>query len=441
VNPLDRIEAAQLRSLERIRQDGPDRALLVQLIEASCLLELAKLDATRLDPSTYLQLAVDIVAQMYPVGGCAATVADGTRTLEVHSGRITGEGERSPLVVQGNTIGVLVTGAVTGDLGSPVHFFDRAADQIARGIATALDAERLRRDAAIATAARIASELTPDDVVDGLEELALALASFPSVMAAELVIDHAAIGPPLHLRAGYWDDDGRAHSIGSFALDLATTGRLAVRLRSNDEQLPDDDAVGEVLAGLAGSLDRLLQTQRLVEDAETDALSGLGNRRRLERSLVHALSRAERYGERVALMLIDLDRFKAVNDILGHETGDEVIVQCANAMRERVRAYDEAIRLGGDEFVVVAPVPDVLDALELADSLRVEIGQRCAAVLPPDWGLSATIGVALYPDSGPDQETLLRAADEALYRAKGDGRDAVAIAELSSTATDQLPDE
>jgi hypothetical protein len=64
VNPLDRIEAAQARSRERLRQGGPDRALLVQLIEASCLLELTKLDATRLDPSTYLQLAVDVVAQM-----------------------------------------------------------------------------------------------------------------------------------------------------------------------------------------------------------------------------------------------------------------------------------------------------------------------------------------------------------------------------------------
>ncbi|HEX5097136.1 MAG TPA: GGDEF domain-containing protein [Acidimicrobiia bacterium] len=432
MNPLDRIEAAQARSLERLRQDGPDRSLLVQLVEASCLLELAKLDATRLDPSTYLQLAVDVVAQMYPVVGCAATVLDGARTLEVHAGKMTDDVLRVPLVVREKTIGVLVTGRLTSDLGSPADFLTRAADQIARGISIAFDAERLRRDAATATAARIASELSPEDVVDGLEELALALASFPSVIAAELVLDHAAIGPPLHLRAGYWDDDGRAHSIGSSAIDLGPTGRLAVRLRSNDEQSPDEGGVDAVLAGLAGSLERLLHTQRLVEDAETDMLSGLGNRRRLERALAHALSRAERYGEHVAVMLIDLDRFKAVNDILGHETGDAVIVACACAMRERVRAYDETIRLGGDEFVVVAPVPDVLDALELADAVRLEIAQRCGAVLPPDWALSATIGVALYPDAGTNQETLLRAADEALYRAKGDGRDTVAVAQLTS---------
>ena len=71
-------------------------------------------------------------------------------------------------------------------------------------------------------------------------------------------------------------------------------------------------------------------------------------------------------------------------------------------MRERTRAYDEVIRLGGDEFVVVAPVPDVLDALRLADDVREEIALRCDALLPADWGLTATIGVAMYPDAGTD---------------------------------------
>lgn len=427
---LDRIEAAQVRSLERLRKDSPNRGLLVELLEASCLLELAKLDATRLDPASYLQLAVDVLAQMYPVSGCAARVASGgTRALDVHSGEHPDGGMQYPLVVGELTIGVLVTGAVTPDMGSPDEFFERAADQVARGVATALDAERLRREAATATAARIASELSADDVVDRLEELALALASYPSIIASELIVDHAALGPPLHLKAGYWEDDGRAHSVDSVTLDSAQRGRLIARLRSADQELPDEPALRDVLEGLAGSLDRLLHTQRLREDAETDMLSGLGNRRRLERALAHALGRAERYGEQVAVLLIDLDRFKAVNDMLGHDVGDAVIQQCAAAIRERTRVYDDTIRLGGDEFVVVAPVPDVLDALQLADGLREEIGARGAAVLPEDWGLSATIGVALFPDSGGTAETLLRAADEALYRAKGDGRDAVAVAE------------
>jgi diguanylate cyclase (GGDEF)-like protein len=434
-HPLDRIEAAQGRSLERLQADTPDRALLVQLLEASCLLELAKLDATRLDAATYLQLAVDVLAQMYPVNGVSATISYGSsRGFDVVSGRRPHGGTRYPLVARQQTIGTLVVGTVSADLGSPDHFFVRAASQLALGVMTAIDSERLRRDAASATAARVASKLTQEEIVDGLEELALAVASFPSVIAAELVIDHAAIGPPLHLRAGYWDDDEEPHSIGSFVLDLPA-GQLVARLRSTGEELHDDGAVRDVLQGLAASLDRLEQTQRLVEDAETDLLSGLGNRRRMERSIAHALGRAHRYGERVAIMLIDLDKFKAVNDILGHDVGDEVIVQCASALQERLRAYDDAIRLGGDEFVVVAPVADLLDARGLAEDLRETIGERCASVLPPDWGLSATLGVALFPDSGQTQEELLRAADEALYRAKGAGRDAVAMAETDVNLT------
>jgi diguanylate cyclase (GGDEF)-like protein len=106
-----------------------------------------------------------------------------------------------------------------------------------------------------------------------------------------------------------------------------------------------------------------------------------------------------------------------------------VIVACAQALRERTRSYDELVRLGGDEFVVVAPVPDVLDARRLAEEIREHIAQRCNALLPPDWGLTAAIGVAVFPDAALDPESLLRAADIALYRAKDSGRDGVVVSE------------
>jgi diguanylate cyclase (GGDEF)-like protein len=108
-------------------------------------------------------------------------------------------------------------------------------------------------------------------------------------------------------------------------------------------------------------------------------------------------------------------------------------------LRVRTRAYDEVIRLGGDEFVVVAPVPDVLDALRLADDVREEIAAQCGALLPAEWGLTATVGVALYPDSGRDAENLLRAADAALYRAKAAGRDTVMVAEPAVAAGPHIP--
>ena len=183
------------------------------------------------------------------------------------------------------------------DLGAPDQFFERAAAQVAQGLASAMHSEQLRREAATANAAAVASELADNEMVDGLEELTLSLASFPSVIAAELAIDHAVVGPPLRLRSGYWDSDGQPHSIDSITLDLGDAGRLTARLRSSDTTTPDEGSVHAVLQHLAGSLERISQTHALREQAETDALTGVGNRRRLQRALDQALGRAERYSE------------------------------------------------------------------------------------------------------------------------------------------------
>ncbi|HUI49533.1 MAG TPA: GGDEF domain-containing protein [Acidimicrobiia bacterium] len=429
-----RLEALQARSLERLQSAGADRALLVELLESACLLELAKVETTRVDPVSFLQQAADVIVQLYPVRGVALTVSTaGTAPIDVHSGEPPAGDRRFPLVADRVTLGVLVAGEQKTDLGPADDFFCRVAAQVAQGFASVAHAELLRREAATATASRLASQLPDENIVDGLEELALALASFPSVIAAELVVDHAAVGPPLRLRSGYWDGDGRPHSVDSVTLDLGAVGRLTARIRSADESAPDELAVQGVMEYLASSLERIATTRALREQAETEPLTGLGNRRRLQRALEQHLSRAERYCERVALLLLDLDRFKAVNDELGHEMGDAVIVACADALRERTRGYDDLVRLGGDEFVVVAPVPDILDARTLADDMREHIAQRCNALLPPGWGLTATIGVAVYPDAALDPESLLRAADIALYRAKDSTHEGVVVAEPAVT--------
>jgi diguanylate cyclase (GGDEF)-like protein len=424
-----------------LQDAGADRALLVELMESACLLELAKIDTARVDPTSYLQHAIDVVAQMYPVHGVAASVVvPGFDSIEVHAGSLAAVEHRYPLVGDGVVLGELVAGGLKAELAAPDDFFEQVAAQIARGFASVTHSEQLRREAATATASRVASQLPDDRIVEGLEELALALASFPAVVAAELVIDHIAVGPPLQLRSGFWGHDGHPHSIDSVTLDLGAAGRLTARIRSVDESTPDELAVQGVMEYLASSLDRIATTHALREQAETEPLTGLGNRRRLQRSLDQQLSRAQRYGERVALLLLDLDRFKAVNDELGHETGDAVIVACADALRERTRGYDELVRLGGDEFVVVAPVPDVLHARHLAEDMREHIALRCNALLPADWGLTAAIGVAVFPDAALDPESLLRAADVALYRAKDSGTDGVvvaepAVADVASAAT------
>ena len=432
---FSRLDEIQARSLARLQEAGPDRGLVVELLEGACLLELAKIETTRVDPTSYLQHAVDVVAQMYPVHGVAISAAmPGFEPIELHAGEVrdgdgADGGTRYPLVGEGVTLGMIVAGEPKAELGSPDRFFEQVAHQIAQGFTSVTHSEMLRREAATATASRVASQLVDEQIVDGLEELALSLASFPGVIAAELSIDHDAVGPPLRLRSGYWDYDGHPHSVDSVTLDVGEAGRLTARIRSADESAPDELAIEGVMEHLAHSLDRISTNRALREQAETEPLTGLGNRRRLQRALDQHLSRAQRYGERVALFLLDLDRFTAVNDELGHETGDAVIVACANALRDRTRGYDELVRLGGDEFVVVAPVPDVLHARQLADDLREHIAWRCNALLPADWGLTAAIGVAVFPDAALDPESLLRAADVALYRAKASGAEGVVLAE------------
>lgn len=432
-SPLDAIQAANLRSLEKLRNSGADNELLVALLEASCLLELAKLEASRLDPRTYLQQAADVIAQMFPVGGCAITFSPGgVSDVEVTSGTVPPTGSAPfvcPIVVGGTQFGELRLGTLAVDLG-PTKFFTAAAQQLSTGLAAVVEAERLKRTAAIANASRVASGLDGQQPVAGLEELVDNLSAFPGAVAAELHVEHPLVGAPLSLRAGYWDTDGADHPVDAVTRFSPDGGRVVATLRgpAGAAAISIDSHIGEILEHLAGSLDRLERTTRLQQEVETDPLTGLGNRRRLERALAVSLSRAERYGERVALLMIDLDGFKEVNDTLGHDVGDRVLKACAQALSKGLRRYDEVVRVGGDELVVLAPTEDVFSAVRLGEHVRRAIAKGTAENLPPGTRVTASIGVAVFPDSAEDGESLMRAADKALYRAKGAGRDAVMLA-------------
>jgi diguanylate cyclase (GGDEF)-like protein/PAS domain S-box-containing protein len=168
--------------------------------------------------------------------------------------------------------------------------------------------------------------------------------------------------------------------------------------------------------------------------AHYDALTGLANRSTFHDRLVHALAAAQRHREAVALLFVDLDGFKQVNDVHGHAVGDRLLQAVAQRLRDGVRTSDTVARLGGDEFVVLLTALKLTGgALQVAEQLR----QRLAApypglVLPsgPDVHVDCSVGVALYPDDARDGDALLRLADEAMYRAKrgGKGRIAQAVA-------------
>ena len=158
------------------------------------------------------------------------------------------------------------------------------------------------------------------------------------------------------------------------------------------------------------------------ELARLDPLTGLANRLMLRERLDGAMNRLSRSGEPCAILLIDLDRFKPVNDTLGHPVGDALLQKVADRLRSAVRAVDTVARIGGDEFVVLqAAVADPEDVAALARRLVDLIG-RTYIVDGQLLTIGASVGAALAPRDGADAERLLKCADLALYRAKLDGR-------------------
>ena len=163
---------------------------------------------------------------------------------------------------------------------------------------------------------------------------------------------------------------------------------------------------------------RVESEEQLRQAAVHDARTGLPNRSSLAARLEHAIMRVNRSGDRLALLFIDLDRFKKVNDTLGHAAGDEVLRQAAARIRTCVREVDTVARLGGDEFVVLLETDVRLDTPSI-------IGERIRAAFGvafqwkgTDVSCGASVGVSLYPDHARDPELLLATADEAMYRAK-----------------------
>ncbi|BFG79619.1 diguanylate cyclase TpbB [Paraburkholderia terrae] len=157
----------------------------------------------------------------------------------------------------------------------------------------------------------------------------------------------------------------------------------------------------------------------LEHQANHDALTGLPNRVQFESRLASALSAAAVTGQRVAVLYLDCDRFKEINDCLGHEAGDVVLVGIGARLRTQLREIDLVARLGGDEFaVMLAPMREAASAGRIAEGL---LASMAPVIVLPDGRTVATmmsIGVALYPDHACDAVGLLRAADAAMYRAK-----------------------
>jgi diguanylate cyclase (GGDEF)-like protein len=189
----------------------------------------------------------------------------------------------------------------------------------------------------------------------------------------------------------------------------------------------------EELSQLARAFDEMAGTlqqreQRLQEEAISDPLTALYNRRYLNEFLPRELARSGRSKMPVAVMLIDLDHFKRVNDSSGHEAGDIVLTAIGALLRGNVRGSDIACRYGGEEFALILPETDAEAATRRAEDIRMAISSLSLSYAGKPLGkTTASFGIAVFPDHAQDTEELLRVADVALYAAKGAGRNRIVV--------------
>jgi diguanylate cyclase (GGDEF)-like protein len=177
-----------------------------------------------------------------------------------------------------------------------------------------------------------------------------------------------------------------------------------------------------------GALERAEKTEaELRYLADHDSLTGLLDRRRFRSELDSYVSFSARYGGRGAVMIIDIDGLKSVNDSLGHQAGDNLIRQIAKILRERARTTDIVARLSGDEFAVLIPQTDTEGALQLGEDLRAQVAEN-ARPGPEADPVTISVGIAMFGgEHGGGPEAVLAAADQAMYRAKDGGRNRISL--------------
>ncbi|AKA26156.1 sensor domain-containing diguanylate cyclase [Pseudomonas chlororaphis] len=250
----------------------------------------------------------------------------------------------------------------------------------------------------------------------------------PGTMVGNLCAEVIRSGQPLLLTpdptGSLPDDLGARHSPCWLGVPLnaqkGTIGALIVKSAPGDERYTEQDKelLQYVCAQLATAIERKQLHARLQYMAQYDQLTQLPNRELLRERLRGALARARRESGRMALLYVDLDRFKQVNDTFGHAVGDMLLQAVANRLKACVRESDTVARIGGDEFVVLlGSIQQAADASLVADKIHQQLNQPLRldghqlSILP-------SIGIGLFPEHGHDEKQLFKHADEAMYIAK-----------------------
>jgi diguanylate cyclase (GGDEF)-like protein len=215
-------------------------------------------------------------------------------------------------------------------------------------------------------------------------------------------------------------------------LPLTATGRtiglLELYLESEERTFSDQEV--EVYASMAGQAAVALQSVQLLRDlraaADVDQITGVNNHRYLQERLTQEVARSARSRSPLSVLMIDLDGFKAINDVHGHADGDRVLRNVASGLRLAVRANDIVARYGGDEFVVLMPDTDLASAQLVAERVVAGVrSQRHQLADGTEGSVACSAGLAMYPEDGRTATKLLRTADAAMYRVKRSGGDSV----------------
>jgi diguanylate cyclase (GGDEF)-like protein len=228
--------------------------------------------------------------------------------------------------------------------------------------------------------------------------------------------DHAAV-----LRAAF-ERTLRTGEPWDLELELATAANRRIWVRSTGAVERRQGVPSKAWGSFQDITARRLSEDQIARLAHYDELTGLPNRNLFASHLAHALTRARRLSQSVALLFIDLDRFKHINDALGHDVGDEVLKIVGERLSEALRASDLLARLGGDEFVVIAEDVAQSEAIAALASKLIAAVDRPIKVGGHEFTLTASLGISLFPKDGTDVQTLLKNADTAMYRAKEQGR-------------------
>ena len=241
-------------------------------------------------------------------------------------------------------------------------------------------------------------------------------------------------GQAHHVEPGNAIRCAHAHetAVASSCLPLTANGEVLGILELSAESAIDEATARRaqlVSEHLALSLSNLRLAETLRHQSTRDPLTGLFNRRYTEETLERELKRAERAHEPVSLLLIDVDHFKRFNDNFGHDAGDHVLKELASVLNRRTRGSDVVCRLGGEELLVVLPGAGLEVAGRKAEEVRTAVERlelmHLGKLLGP---LTVSIGVSACPPFGASPAELLKVADQALYRAKGEGRNRVVLA-------------